>query len=77
MVALARALKAEHDRGARLGLRDDERSFYDAVCQHDSAVLGLGDDTLKKIARALVAAARENTTATGTRRSRSARLSPS
>ena len=37
----------------RSGLRDDELAFYDAVCQNDSAVLELGDDTLKTIAQEL------------------------
>jgi len=62
MVEMAQQLKAEHDRGAQLGLHDDELAFYDAVCQNDSAVMELGDDTLKKIAQELVATIRENTT---------------
>ncbi|MGH9131250.1 MAG: type I restriction endonuclease subunit R [Acidimicrobiales bacterium] len=60
MVAMARALREEHDRGTKLGLRDDELAFYDAVCQNDSAVLELGDETLKQIARELVEAVRRN-----------------
>jgi type I restriction enzyme R subunit len=62
MVEMAQQLKLEYDRGAQLGLRDDELAFYDAVCQNDSAVMELGDDTLKKIARELVAAVRRNAT---------------
>ncbi|HUZ21863.1 MAG TPA: type I restriction endonuclease subunit R, partial [Acidimicrobiales bacterium] len=61
LVAMAQQLKLEHDRGAQLGLRDDELAFYDAVCQNDSAVMELGDETLKTIARELVTAVRENT----------------
>jgi type I restriction enzyme R subunit len=60
LVELAKQLRAEHDRGARLGLRDDELAFYDAVCQNDSAVLELGDDTLKVIAHELVGIVRRN-----------------
>ena len=44
-----------------MGLHDDEPAFYDAVCQNDSAVIELGDDTLK-IARELVTTVRNNTT---------------
>ena len=40
----------------------DELAFYDAVCQNDSAVLELGDDTLKAIAHELVAVVRRNAT---------------
>jgi len=62
MVAMAQQLKLEYDRGAKLGLRDDELAFYDAVCQNDSAVMELGDETLKQIAQELVSAVRQNTT---------------
>jgi len=60
LVELAKQMKHEHDRGAALGLRDDELAFYDAVCQNDSAVMELGDETLKQIARELVTAVRQN-----------------
>jgi len=62
MVELAKQLKFEFDRGAQLGLRDDELAFYDAVCQNDSAVMELGDEILKEIARELVEAVRRNAT---------------
>ena len=62
LVALAKQMRAEHDRGVDLGLRDDELAFYDAVCQNDSAALELSDDTLKAIARELVSIVRRNTT---------------
>lgn len=62
LVELAKQMRAEHDRGAKLGLRDDELAFYDAVRQNDSAVLELGDDTLKVIARELVSVVRRNAT---------------
>jgi type I restriction enzyme R subunit len=54
LVALAQHLKGEADRGALLGLTSDELAFYDAVCTNASAVIELGDDTLKKIAHDLV-----------------------
>jgi type I restriction enzyme R subunit len=59
---MAQQLKLEYDRGAQLGLQDDELAFYDAVCQNDSAVMELGDDTLKTIAQELVTTVRQNTT---------------
>lgn len=62
LVELAKQLRAERERGTRLGLRDDELAFYDAVSQNDSAVLELGDDTLKAIAHELVAVVRRNAT---------------
>ena len=61
LVEMAQQLRLELDRGTKLGLRDDELAFYDAVCQNDSAVMELGDDTLKKIAQELVIAVRQNT----------------
>jgi len=62
LVELAKKLKHEHARGAELGLREDEVAFYDAICQNDSAVLKMGDDLLKKIARDLVESIRRNAT---------------
>jgi len=38
----------------------DELAFYDAVCQNGSAILELGDDTVKAIAQALIRAVRES-----------------
>ncbi len=62
LVALAKRLKHEHERGAELGLREDEIAFYDAICQNDSAVLEMGDDLLKAIAHELVDSVRRNAT---------------
>lgn len=54
LVALAKSLKEEADRGAKLGLTSDELAFYDAIRTNDSAVVELGDETLKRIAHELV-----------------------
>jgi type I restriction enzyme, R subunit len=62
LVALAKHLKHEHERGGELGLRQDEVAFYDAICQNDSAVVEMGDKLLKKIARELVESVRRNVT---------------
>jgi type I restriction enzyme R subunit len=60
LVALAKEMKAENERGTSLGLHDDELAFYDAVCQNDAAVMELGDDVLKQIAQELVEIVRAN-----------------
>jgi type I restriction enzyme R subunit len=62
LVTLAKAMRDAADRGESLGLRDDELAFYDAIHENESAVLELGDDTLKAIARELVVAVRESAT---------------
>lgn len=49
-------------RGEELGLSDDEAAFYEALEVNDSAVAVLGDDTLKTIARELVASVKKNAT---------------
>jgi type I restriction enzyme R subunit len=54
LVKLAKEMREERERGPKLGMRDDELAFYDAVCQNDSAVLELGDDALRAIAHELV-----------------------
>lgn len=62
LVDLAKAMRDAADRGESLGLRDDELAFYDAIHENESAVLELGDDTLKAIARELVVAVQESAT---------------
>jgi len=62
LVDLAKKIRAEKERGIDLHLSDDEVAFYDALYANDSAVMELGDDTLKQIARELVGLLRKNTT---------------
>jgi type I restriction enzyme R subunit len=62
LIQLARDMRAAEARGEALGLSDDELAFYDALETNDSAVKVLGDDTLKTIARELVATVRKNVT---------------
>jgi type I restriction enzyme R subunit len=62
LIALAKDVKAATQRGTMLSLSEDEVAFYDALETNDSAVKVLGDDTLKTIARELVAAVRTNVT---------------
>ena len=60
LVALAKQMREDIRRSEALGLREDEVAFYDAVAQSESAVLELGDETLKAIARDLVRTIRDN-----------------
>jgi type I restriction enzyme R subunit len=60
LIELARDIKAARARGAALGLTEEEEAFYDALETNDSAVAVLGDETLRTIARELVATVRRN-----------------
>ncbi len=62
LVELAKQMRDAHQRGAELGLAEDEVAFYDAIVQNDSAVLEMGDEVLKTIAHELVRAVRESAT---------------
>lgn len=62
LIALAREMRAASARGEQLGLAEDELAFYDALETNDSAVRVLGDETLRAIARELVATVRNNVT---------------
>src|SRR5271157_2029723 len=61
LIALAKDMRAAGKRGEDLKLTEDEIAFYDALEVNDSAVAVLGDETLRDIARELVAAVRANT----------------
>ena len=62
LIALARDMREADARGEQLGLAEDELAFYDALETNDSAVRVLGDETLRTIARELVATVRANVT---------------
>jgi type I restriction enzyme R subunit len=62
LIALAREMRAADARGEQLGLTEDELAFYDALGVNDSAVAVLGDETLRDIARELVATVKANVT---------------
>ncbi len=62
LIALAKEMRAADARGEALGLSEDELAFYDALETNDSAVAVLGDETLRTIARELVASVRSNVT---------------
>jgi len=61
LVELAKKIRDEKGKGLAVGLSDDEVAFYDALCENDSAVMELGDEALKMIARELVVLIRKNT----------------
>ncbi len=61
LVALAKDMKAARERGAKLGLSQEEEAFYDALISADASALGvLGDETLRDIAKQLVETVRKN-----------------
>jgi hypothetical protein len=62
LVNLAKDMWEAKARGEKLGLSEAELAFYDAVCQNDSAVLGMGDDLLKQIAHELVFTVQQSAT---------------
>lgn len=54
LVALAKDMRESQKRADELGLTDAEVALYDAIIQNDSAIMEMGDETLKIIARELV-----------------------
>ncbi len=68
LIALARDMREANARGEALGLSEEELAFYDALETNDSAVKGLGDETLRAIAREVVETVRKNVTIDWTRR---------
>jgi type I restriction enzyme R subunit len=62
LIGLAKEMREADARRITFNLTDEELAFYDALETNDSAVKILGDDTLRTIARELVAAVRSNIT---------------
>jgi len=62
LVEMAKQLRDEPQRHVEVGLSEAEMAFYDAVIQNQSALLELGDDVLKEIARELFVAVRKSAT---------------
>jgi len=62
LVKLAKEMRDQDKRHVDLGLSVAEAAFYDAIVQNHSAVLELGDATLKKIASELVLSIRQSAT---------------
>ena len=62
LIEMAKKFREAANRGADLGLNDDEVRFYDALADNESAVRELSDETLKKIAHELAESLRNNLT---------------
>lgn len=62
LIALAKEMREAAQRGEKLRLTEDEVAFYEALEVNDSAVMVLGDETLRTIARELLEAVRRNVT---------------
>ena len=62
LVALAKDMRESKKRSGELGLTDAEVALYDAIIQNDSAIMEIGDETLKTIARELVATIQRSAT---------------
>ena len=61
LIDLAKSMKDARDRGAMLGLTQEEEAFYDALVAADETALGvLGDVSLREIAKQLVETVRKN-----------------
>lgn len=60
LIELAEEMNERSARGEELGLAADEVAFYDAITQNGSAVLELGDETLRKLTHELVEVVRKN-----------------
>jgi len=62
LIRLAKEMREAVNRGADLGLSDDEIAFYDALAMNESAIQVMGVDELKVIAVELVTAVRKSVT---------------
>ena len=62
LIDMAKEMREAGQRGAALGLSDDEASFYDALAANESAVELMGDKQLAFIAHELLKAVRANVT---------------
>lgn len=62
LINIAKEIKESDKEGERLGLSKDEVAFYNALEVNDSAVMVLGDDQLREIAREITEKVRANAT---------------
>lgn len=68
LINLAKEMRDAPKRGDRLGLTEDELSFYDALADHGDVRDVMGDETLATIAHELVDAIRRSVTIDWTRK---------
>ncbi len=62
LINIAKEIKESDKEGDRLGLTKDEVAFYNALEINDSAVMVLGDDQLREIAREITEKVKANAT---------------
>lgn len=62
LINIAKEIKEADKEGERLGLTKDEVAFYNALEVNDSAVMVLGDDQLREIAREITEKVKANAT---------------
>ncbi len=62
LIALAKKMSNATQRGADLGLTDEEIAFYDALAANESAKIAMGDAKLRLIAAELVTQVRKSVT---------------
>ena len=60
LIAIAKDIKADRERGEEQGLSEEEIAFYDALAENENALQVLGDDKLRVIATELVISVRNN-----------------
>lgn len=60
LIALAKEIRAERERGNGGGLTVDEIAFYDALAENESAVEVMGDKNLRVIAQELLSSLKSN-----------------
>jgi type I restriction enzyme R subunit len=53
LIDLAKDIKKEVAKGEDMNLSDDEKAFYDALAENESAIKELGDEVLMKMAEEL------------------------
>lgn len=68
LIELAKEVQADKERGAAVGLSDEELAFYDALADNESAKDILGDEQLRAIAQILVDKVRGSATVDWTRK---------
>jgi type I restriction enzyme R subunit len=62
LINIAKEIKAADQEGGRLGLTNDEVAFYNALETNESAVMVMGDEQLKEIAREITEKVKANAT---------------
>lgn len=60
LIDIAKQLRNEENAAESLGLSEQEKAFYDALIENDSATQVMGDDKLRNLARLLVERVRKN-----------------